>query len=137
MIKNPNWQEATSWLFTKRGRVESGTTGNKCKQETRTRFEPGASIHYFFCQLCEFEIFRQKKHGDKFLYSRHLSAVQCIEPARRKFYVHDHGSCESNPWAKFWAGLQRYVYSNIPYCIPKYQQKPQQIYNTATRHVMR
>ena len=26
MIKNPNWQEATSWLFTKRGGVESGTT---------------------------------------------------------------------------------------------------------------
>ena len=29
IIKNPNWQEATSWLFTKRGGVESGTTGNK------------------------------------------------------------------------------------------------------------
>ena len=29
MIKNPNWKEATSWLFTKRGRVESETTGNK------------------------------------------------------------------------------------------------------------
>ena len=33
MIKNPNWQEATSWLFTKRGRVESGTTENKSKPE--------------------------------------------------------------------------------------------------------
>ena len=43
MIKNPNWQEATSWLFTKRGRVESGTTGNKSKQEVRTGFEPGAA----------------------------------------------------------------------------------------------
>ena len=25
MIKNPNWKEATSWLFTKRGRGESET----------------------------------------------------------------------------------------------------------------
>ena len=36
MIKNPNWQEATSWLFTKRGKVESGSTGNKSKSEVRT-----------------------------------------------------------------------------------------------------
>ena len=39
MIKNANWQEATSWLFTKRGRVESGITGNKSKPEVRTGFE--------------------------------------------------------------------------------------------------
>ena len=39
MIKNPNWQEATSWLFTKRGRVESRTTGNKSKPEVRMGFE--------------------------------------------------------------------------------------------------
>ena len=43
MIKNPNWQEANSWLFTKRGRVESGTTGNKSWPEVRTGFEPRAT----------------------------------------------------------------------------------------------
>ena len=43
MVKNPNWQEATSWLFTKRGRVESGKTENKSKLEIRTGFEPGAT----------------------------------------------------------------------------------------------
>ena len=38
MIKSPNWQEATSWLFTKRGRVEKArTTGNKSKPEVRPR----------------------------------------------------------------------------------------------------
>ena len=31
MIKNPNWQELTSLLFTKRGRVESLTEENKSK----------------------------------------------------------------------------------------------------------
>ena len=40
MIKTPKWQEATRWLFTKRGRVESGTTGNKSKPEARTGFDP-------------------------------------------------------------------------------------------------
>ena len=45
MITNPNWQEATSWPFTKRGRVESGTTGNKFKPEVRTGFEPGATAY--------------------------------------------------------------------------------------------
>ena len=29
MIKNLNWWEATSWLFTKRGQVETGATENK------------------------------------------------------------------------------------------------------------
>ena len=37
MIKNPNWQDVTSWLFTKRGRVESWTTGYK--PEVRTGFD--------------------------------------------------------------------------------------------------
>ena len=37
MIKNPSWREATSWLVTKRGRVKSGTTGNKSKPEIRTQ----------------------------------------------------------------------------------------------------
>ena len=40
MVKSPNWQEATIWLFTKR---ESGTTGNKSKPEVRTEFEPRAA----------------------------------------------------------------------------------------------
>ena len=38
MIKNPKWQEATSWLFSKRGRVESETTENKFWPEVRTGF---------------------------------------------------------------------------------------------------
>ena len=46
MIKNPNWQEATSWLFTKRDRVESG---NKSKPGARfskvpKRFGPEKSL---------------------------------------------------------------------------------------------
>ena len=40
MIKNPNWQETASWLFIKRGRVESGTTGNKSKPEVIMGFKP-------------------------------------------------------------------------------------------------
>ena len=43
MIKNPNWQEVTSWLFTMRGRVESRTTRNKSWPEVRKGFEPGAT----------------------------------------------------------------------------------------------
>ena len=43
MIKNPNWQEAASWLFTKCGRVESGTIGNKSKPEAGMGFEPRAT----------------------------------------------------------------------------------------------
>ena len=43
IIMNPNWQEAASWLFTKGGRVESRTTGNKSKPEVRTGFEPVAA----------------------------------------------------------------------------------------------
>ena len=43
MTKNPNWQEATSWPVTKRGKIESGTTGNKCKTEVRVGFEPRAT----------------------------------------------------------------------------------------------
>ena len=35
MIENPKWQEATSWLFSKRGRVESETTENKFWPEVR------------------------------------------------------------------------------------------------------
>lgn len=42
-IRNPNWQEVTSWLFTKHGRVESGATRNKSKPELRTGFEPGST----------------------------------------------------------------------------------------------
>ena len=43
--RHPTFQEATSWLFTKRGRFESGTTrtGNKSKSEVRTGFAPGVT----------------------------------------------------------------------------------------------
>ena len=44
-IKLVYWREATSWLFTKRGGVEPGTTGNKSKPEVRTGFEPGAAAY--------------------------------------------------------------------------------------------
>ena len=42
-MKKPNWQEATSWLFTKSGRVESGTTKSKSKPEVRVGSELGAA----------------------------------------------------------------------------------------------
>ena len=43
MIKNPKWEEETSWLFTRRGRVESGITRNKSSPEARMGYEPGTT----------------------------------------------------------------------------------------------
>ena len=39
MIKKPNKQEETSWSFTKRGRVEFGTTGNKINPNQRLEWD--------------------------------------------------------------------------------------------------
>jgi len=43
MNKTLNWQQATRRLFTKRVRVEFGTTANKSLPEVKTGFEPGAT----------------------------------------------------------------------------------------------
>ena len=40
MIKNPKWQKATSWLFRKRCRVESGRTRNISWPKVRTHANP-------------------------------------------------------------------------------------------------
>ena len=94
MIKNPNWQEATSWLFTPWPTISTRNDRELSQQVTRALLEPGTAgrraDHSAKLPPCRLNV--KVERGPTCTFSRELPYVASILFTRVKF------TCARRQW---------------------------------------